>query len=364
VNYFKKYDFSFIGTAFAIFLLGILNLYSATHEKEYYQSWHLYNLQLIKFFIAMVIMFAVSMVHPKNYFRYSYFFYFFNLGLLFLVLAIGHVGMGAQRWLSIGPLKFQPSEMMKISVVLFLARWFTRHDPDRDLGFREIWKPAIFAFLPAILIIKQPDLGTGLLILLITGIMFFYKRLKVKTIIILFFISVVSGVGMYQFGLREYQKKRILTFIKPNEDAKGSGYNAIQSEIAIGSGQLFGKGFKKSSQASLKYLPENHTDFVFSVFNEEHGFFGAMILIALYFILFFRMIKLAMSVLKFYDSMLVIGLMSIFFWHTTINMGMVMGLAPIVGLPLPFMSYGGSSLFTFGICIGMITSISNSKNIF
>jgi rod shape determining protein RodA len=169
---------------------------------------------------------------------------------------------------------------------------------------------------------------------------------------------------MYNYGLKEYQRKRILTFIDPTADAKGSGYNAIQSQIAIGSGRLFGKGFKNSSQASLNYLPENHTDFVFSIYNEEHGFFGSIVLLALYIILLMRFIWLSVSVLRFYDSILAIGLMSIFFWHTFINMSMVMGLMPIVGLPLPLMSYGGSSMLTFGVCIGMATSLSNSRNLF
>lgn len=177
-------------------------------------------------------------------------------------------------------------------------------------------------------------------------------------------IAILSGSLMYKFGLKEYQRRRIHTFVDPQADAKGSGYNAIQSEIAIGSGQLFGKGFMKSSQASLNYLPENKTDFVFSIFNEEHGLFGSIFLIILYIILFYRFIWLAQSVLKVYDSIVSIGIMSVFFWHTFINMGMVTGLLPIVGLPLPLMSYGGSSLLTFGVCLGVATSISNSRTIF
>ena len=169
---------------------------------------------------------------------------------------------------------------------------------------------------------------------------------------------------MYKYGLRDYQRKRIITFLDPTSDPKGAGYNAIQSKIAIGSGQIIGKGFKKSSQASLNYLPENHTDFVFSIYNEEHGFFGSLLLLALYLLLFFRFISLSTSVTKLYESILAIGLMSIFFWHTFINMSMVMGLMPIVGLPLPLMSYGGSSLLTFGICCGLATSISNYRTLF
>jgi len=192
----------------------------------------------------------------------------------------------------------------------------------------------------------------------------FYRRLRWKVIVMLGIISLIGGSVMYQYGLKEYQRKRIIAFVNPDADAKGSGYNAIQSKIAIGSGEFLGKGYKKSTQASLQYLPENHTDFIFSIFNEEHGFFGSLVLISLYIVLFYRFIWLAQAVTKIFDSILAVGLMSIFFWHTFINMGMVMGLMPIVGVPLPLLSYGGTSLLTFMICCGVATSISNSRNFF
>jgi rod shape determining protein RodA len=214
------------------------------------------------------------------------------------------------------------------------------------------------------LVIVQPDLGTGTLVLLIFFIMTFYRKLKWKTIVIIGIIGLFTGTVMYNFGLREYQKKRIITFIDPEFDAKGSGYNAIQSKIAIGSGQFFGKGFRQSSQGALNYLPENHTDFIFAIFNEEHGFVGSVFLIALYLALFYRLLWLASNVNKMFDSLVVVGVLGIFFWHTIINMSMVSGLMPIVGIPLPLMSYGGSSLLTFGICCGVVTSISNARNLF
>jgi rod shape determining protein RodA len=258
----------------------------------------------------------------------------------------------------------QPSEFMKMGLVLALARFFTKVNPERELGFKDLIFPGIIVMVPAIMVIVQPDLGTGMLLLFIFTMMIFYKRLRWNTIATLGVIAVVSGVLMYNFGLKEYQRKRIHTFIDPYQDAKGSGYNAIQSEIAIGSGRLFGKGFKNSSQASLNYLPENHTDFVFAIFNEEHGFFGSVFLIVLYLVFFMRLIWLATSVQRFFDSVLVIGIMSIFFWHAFINMAMVSGLLPIVGIPLPLMSYGGSSMLTFGVGVGIATSISNTRNFF
>jgi rod shape determining protein RodA len=348
----------------AIFLVGVLNLYSSTHAQNHEGLDSLYKSQIVWFFISLSVAIAISFFNPKTFERFSYFGYALTLFLVFLVLLMGKVGMGAQRWLVIGPIRMQPSEFMKMGLVLAMARFFTKVSPEKELGFKELILPGIITMIPAVLVIIQPDLGTGMLLLFIFCMMIFYKRLKWKTIATLGIIALVAGVLMYNFGLKEYQRKRIHTFIDPYADAKGSGYNAIQSEIAIGSGRLFGKGFKNSSQASLNYLPENHTDFVFAIFNEEHGFFGSVFLIILYLVFFTRLIWLATSVQRFYDSVLIIGIMSIFFWHTFINMAMVSGLLPIVGIPLPLMSYGGSSMLTFGVGVGMATSISNSRNFF
>ncbi len=364
LQFLKRYDFSFIGSMCAIFLVGVLNLYSATHSQSHEGLDSLYKSQIVWFFLAVGVAIAISFLNPKTFERFSYVAYIGTLFLVFLVMLMGKVGMGAQRWLVIGPIRMQPSEFMKMGLVLAMARYFSKVTPERPIGFKELILPGIIVMVPAVMVILQPDLGTGMMLLFIFSMMIFYKRLKWKTIGKLGVVALVSGVLMYNFGLREYQKKRIHTFIDPYEDAKGSGYNAIQSEIAIGSGRLFGKGFKNSSQASLNYLPENHTDFVFAIFNEEHGFFGSVFLIILYLVFFMRMVWLATSVQRFYDSVLVIGIMSIFFWHAFINMAMVSGLLPIVGIPLPLMSYGGSSMLTFGVGVGMATSISNSRNFF
>jgi rod shape determining protein RodA len=364
IEFLKRYDFSFIGSMSAIFLVGILNLYSATHSQSSEGLDLLYKSQLMWFGISVSVAIVISFLNPKTFERFSYFGYVMTLFLVFLVMLMGKSGMGAQRWLVLGPIRMQPSEFMKMGLVLALARFFTKVNPEREIGFKELILPGILVMIPAIMVILQPDLGTGMLLLFIFAMMIFYKRMRWRTIATLGIISVLSGVLMYNFGLREYQRKRILTFVDPYQDAKGSGYNAIQSEIAIGSGRLFGKGFKNSSQASLNYLPENHTDFVFAIFNEEHGFFGSVFLIILYLVFFMRMIWLASSVQRFYDSVLVVGIMSIFFWHAFINMAMVSGLLPIVGIPLPLMSYGGSSMLTFGVGVGMATSISNTRNFF
>jgi rod shape determining protein RodA len=349
---------------YAIFFIGALNLYSATHAQTSTKLQSIFGSQLKWFVVANIVVLIISLFPPKSLFRLSYWAYAINLFLLVLVLVMGHKGMGAQRWLVFGGFRLQPSELMKISLALALSRYYARTRPEKALFLKDLIIPFIITIVPTVLIVMQPDLGTGLLLILIFLVISFFKRLRWKSIGVLALIGVVAGMLMYNFGLKNYQKRRILTFINPQADAKGSGYNAIQSQIAIGSGRFLGKGFKNSSQASLNYLPENHTDFVFSIFNEEHGFFGSIVLISLYIILFLRFIWLSGSVLRFFDSVLAIGIMSIFFWHTFINMCMVMGLMPIVGLPLPFMSYGGSSLITFAICIGLATSLSNSRNLF
>lgn len=349
---------------YAIFFIGILNLYSATDGQTSMKLQSIFTSQLKWFFVANIVAIVISLFPPKSLIRVSYWVYLFNVFLLLLVLILGKKGMGAQRWLEFAGFRLQPSELMKISLALALSRYYSRRSPQRQIYLKDLLIPFIITMLPTILIVNQPDLGTGLLLILIFLVISFFKGLRWKSIAIITVMGVISGILMYNFGLKDYQKRRVLTFLNPQADAKGSGYNAIQSQIAIGSGRFLGKGFKNSSQASLNYLPENHTDFVFSIFNEEHGFFGSLVLISLYLILFLRFVWLSGSVLRFYDSILSIGIMSIFFWHTFINMCMVMGLMPIVGLPLPFMSYGGSSLITFGICIGLATGLSNSRNLF
>ncbi|MBY0416418.1 MAG: rod shape-determining protein RodA [Bdellovibrionales bacterium] len=360
----KRYDYSFFGICTAIFIIGILNLYSATHSHGVGPEQGIYKTQILWFCLAWLVGIVVSFIQPKNFYRLAYPSYLVCIVLLIMVLFVGHSALGGQRWIGIAGIKFQPSEVVKMSVVLVLARWYSKASPEQETGFKELIIPFLITFFPAIMVIIQPDLGTGMLTLLIFFLITFYRKLKWKTIVIIGLMGIVTGTVMYNFGLREYQKKRIITFLDPEFDAKGSGYNAIQSKIAIGSGQFFGKGFRQSSQGALNYLPENHTDFIFAIFNEEHGFVGSVFLVALYLALFYRLLWLASNVNKMFDSIVVVGVLGIFFWHTLINMSMVSGLMPIVGIPLPLMSYGGSNLLTFGICCGVVTSISNARNLF
>lgn len=364
LDLFKKYDFSFLITVSTIFIIGLANLFSATANSNDLSVAGLYKTQLFWFCLSMVVAIGLSLIRTKTIFRLSWPFYLINVLLLLSVLLLGTKVMGATRWINLGFFRFQPSEFMKIALVLVLARFFAGDNYFRGMSFKDLIIPTIITMVPAILIIKQPDLGTGLVLIFIFAMLSFYVGLRWKIIIILLLLAIATGAVAYRFVLKEYQKNRIMAFLNPKLELKGIGYNANQSKIAIGSGQFFGKGFQKSSQANLNYLPENHTDFVFSIFNEEHGLFGSIVLICLYLFLFFRFLWLASSVNSPYDSILVVGIMSIFFCHTIINMSMVTGLMPIVGIPLPLMSYGGSNLLTIGICCGIATSISNSRTIF
>ncbi len=361
---FKKYDFSIFATISTIFIIGLANLYSATANSTDLSVAGLYKTQIFWFFVALMVGISMSFIKTKTIYRFSWPIYLFNLLLLFLIFVIGTKVMGATRWIGFGFFRFQPSEFMKISLVLVLARFFAGENYLRGVNFKDLIIPGILSAIPALLIIKQPDLGTGLVLLAIFAILSFYVGLKWKVIGILAFLAILVGAFSYRFVLKDYQKNRIMAFLNPKLELKGIGYNANQSKIAIGSGRFFGKGFQKSSQANLNYLPENHTDFVFSIYNEEHGLFGSLVLISLYLFLFFRFLRLGLSANNPFDSILVIGIMGVLFFHTIINMFMVTGLVPIVGIPLPLMSYGGSSLLTIGICCGIATSISNSRTIF
>ena len=269
LDLFKKYDFSFFLIVSAIFCIGLGNLFSATANSSDKSVAGLYKMQLIWFCLAMLVGFVVSFVRTKTIFRLSWPFYLINVFLLLIVLFFGSRVMGATRWINLGFFKIQPSEFMKITLVFVLARFFSGDNYFRGMNFKDLIIPTIITMFPALIIIKQPDLGTGMVLIFIFAMLAFYVGLQWKIIGILLLMGILTGIGAYRFVLKDYQKNRIMAFLDPKLELKGIGYNANQSKIAIGSGQFFGKGFQKSSQANLNYLPENHTDFVFSIFNEE-----------------------------------------------------------------------------------------------
>jgi rod shape determining protein RodA len=358
----KKFNWTLIILMFVIFGIGIVNLLSATGVED--KSLGLYKTQLLWFGLGMGLMAVILLFHYSVFSRIAYLIYFTNLLLLVAVLVAGKSSLGAKRWIGFGALRIQPSEFMKLSLVIGLAKYFENDRTVGGYGLKELLLPALLVAIPAGLIMLQPDLGTALIILATFGTMMLFMKIEKKTLIgILACVAIIVPTA-YQFALQPYQKQRIVSFIDPMSDPKGAGYNSIQSMIAVGSGQLTGKGWKKGTQSQLNFLPEHHTDFIFSGFSEEWGFFGGAVLVALYLVFMMNGLSVAYQSHDKFGVLLAIGIMTIFFWHIFINMGMVMGMLPIVGVPLPFMSYGGSSLITSIVGVAILTNIANKKFMF
>jgi rod shape determining protein RodA len=360
----KKFDWSLIGICLAIFTIGVLNLYSATFNEFVGRGLRYWQSQLIWFGVGSVAGTVILMIHYKILSRFAYPIYFATLILLVLVLVAGKQTLGARRWVGFGGFYLQPSEFMKLAAVLAMAKYFEAEKVTSGYKLREIWLPAVMIMVPVGLIMLQPDLGTAMIVLLTFGSMMLFIRIERRSILIVAASAMITAPLAYKYGLKPYQRQRIHSFINPMSDPKGSGYNSIQSMIAVGSGQFMGKGFKKGTQSQLNFLPEHHTDFIFSVFSEEHGFLGALVLIALYLIFFLTSLNIAYVSHDKFGTLLALGIIMIFFWHVFINIGMVCGILPIVGVPLPFMSYGGSSLITSLIGIAILTNISNKRFMF
>lgn len=358
----KKFNWSLIALEAMLFGIGIWNLMSATGVQD--KSLGLYKSQLLWFGIGMCATAVILLFHYTVFSRLAYIIYFANLVLLGSVLVFGKSSLGAKRWLGIGALRIQPSEFMKLSVVICLAKYFETDQTVGGYGIKDLVLPGLLVGLPALLIMLQPDLGTALIILLTFVSMMLFMRIQPKTLLAILISAAVALPAVYKFALKPYQRQRLVSFVNPESDPKGSGYNSIQSMIAVGSGQLFGKGYKKGTQSQLNFLPEHHTDFIFSVFSEEHGFVGCMILVALYLIFMSNGLSVAYQSHDKFGVLLALGIMTIFFWHIFINTGMVMGLLPIVGVPLPFLSYGGSSLVTSILGVAILTNIANKKFMF
>lgn len=358
----KKFNWTLLILEVVLFGVGIWNLTSATGVQD--KSLGLYRNQLLWFGIGMAFTAVILLFHYSFLSRTAYLIYFANLLLLVAVLVFGKATLGAKRWIGFGALRIQPSEFMKLSVVICLAKYFETDRTVGGYGFKELFLPTMLVMIPAGLIMLQPDLGTALIILLTFGSLMLFMRIKPKTLAIIALCGATALPAIYQFGLKPYQRQRIISFLDPMADPKGSGYNSIQSMIAVGSGQLVGKGYGKGTQSQLNFLPEHHTDFIFSVFSEEHGFVGCMILISIYLVFLLNGLSVGYQSHDKFGVILALGIITIFFWHIFINMGMVMGLLPIVGVPLPFLSYGGSSLVTSILGVAVLTNIANKKFMF
>jgi rod shape determining protein RodA len=283
------------------------------------------------------------------------------VGLLVAVLVLGKSVYGAKRWLSLGFLNLQPSELAKISILLLGAKLLSKESENLDWG--SLAKILAIGALPAGLVILEPDLGSGLSLILLLGGIIIFRGLTtkvIKTAVIVFPFLVPLG----WFVLHDYQKQRILTFLNPGRDPLGAGYHIIQSQIAIGSGRFWGKGFLSGTQSQLRFLPEKHTDFAFSVFGEEWGFFGSVFLLLLFCLFLYQIFVTARGAKDRFGAFLAAGVFFYFFWQILINMGMVLGLMPVVGIPLPFISYGGSSTLVNFCLVGLVLNVSMRRYIF
>jgi rod shape determining protein RodA len=356
----RNIDYILLISIFILGLVSIVTMYSTDGGEILYHT----KSHFVRFLIFFPMMIILSFINLKFWHTTSYLFYAIVLGLLIWVSLYGVQASGSRRWINLYFLNLQPSELMKIGVILCLAKFFHRIRLEKTNNFASILISVTIIIVPTTLVVSQPDLGTSILIA-ITGFMVLWLTgLKVKYFMysgILFLISLPFVISF----LKPYQKLRILTFINPDRDPLGAGYQIIQSKIAVGSGGLTGKGFLKGTQSYLDFLPEKHTDFIFTLFSEEFGFYGSILLLILYAIIIFRVVRIGLISRSFFARIFCFSFAFAIFLYVSINMSMVLGLLPIVGSPLPIMSYGGSSMLTtmIGFSIVMSAKINYNQNI-
>ncbi len=349
-------SFSYVLLVLILGAIGITILYSAANG-----SWNPWaSKQLIRFSMGFVLMMTLAFVDLRWFLRYAYWFYFLVLGLLIAVEIGGHIGMGAQRWINLGFMKLQPSELMKIALVLALARYFNSANLQSIESIKGIIIPSIMVILPVILVMIQPDLGTAIMLLLTAGAMFFAVGVQLWK----FAALICSGVAALPLAwhfLHNYQKNRVLTFLDPERDPLGAGYHIIQSKIALGSGGIFGKGFLNGTQSHLNFLPEKHTDFIFTMLSEEFGMIGGVLVIILNLLIIGYSYFFALRSASYFGKLMAVGLASSYFLYVVINISMVLGMLPVVGVPLPLISYGGTVIMSVMAGFGLILAVNINR---
>jgi rod shape determining protein RodA len=355
----EHFDWGLLLLVLAVTACGLTVLYSAVMAGWQGNGLHpLFERQLVWMGAGGGIMAVCLFFDFQNLNKLHLFIYAGCVMLLLGVLFFGQSGGGSQRWLSLGGISIQPSELMKIALIISLASVYSTMVSPEGLNFRQLLRPAVLCMVPVGLIIHQPDLGTGLMLLLIAGSMTLFVKVEKKVLLILSGLGACIVPVVWFFGLKAYQKTRILTFLDPDRDPLGTGYHIIQSKIAIGSGMITGKGFLQGTQNALSFLPEQHTDFILSVLAEEWGLVGCTVLLVLYFMLICWGLNVAYNCRNMFGAILALGITSMVFWQIFINVGMVMGLMPVVGMPLPLVSYGGSSVITNMVGFGILLNIS------
>jgi len=361
-NYFQKSNQSFKEKFFAldfmliflILLLGTISLFAMYSSERGNFSYHTQS-HLYRFSVFFLLFIVISFFKIQFWYKSAYLFYFSVLVLLFAVDWFGIVASGSKRWISLFFINLQPSELMKVSLIVFLARYYNKIPSQNVHNIKYIIIPFLSFMIPVFLVVSQPDLGTAVLIAITGLIIIWLTGFRIKYFLYSFFVLICLVPVGISF-LKPYQKSRILTFLNPERDPLGAGYQIIQSKIAVGSGGLFGKGFLQGSQSYLDYLPEKHTDFIFTLFSEEFGFVGAVFILIIYALIIYRIALVGRNSRNNFARLFCYGFAAAFFVYVTVNMAMVLGLLPIVGAPLPIMSYGGSSMLSVMIGLGIVMS--------
>ncbi|WP_321372310.1 rod shape-determining protein RodA [uncultured Desulfuromusa sp.] len=358
----SNFDWVLLFTVLVLAGAGIINLFSAT-SSLHSMATPLYLKQLLWLSGGVTIALIICLFDYRHLEHFAVHFYGLSVGMLIYVLLVGKTAMGAARWIDLGFFNVQPGEVIKIAIILLLARIFAKTANPFGYNLSELWGPALWLLLPVVLILKEPDLGTAAMVIFIAVTMLLFAGIKRGTLICLGILGVLVAVAGW-FGLHDYQRARIRTFMNPEADPLGSGYHIIQSKIAVGSGGFWGKGFIQGTQSQLSFLPERHTDFAFSVFAEEWGFAGSFTLLFLYLFLIVWGLYIARRAADRFGLFLAVGVTAMIFWHIVVNLGMVIGLLPVVGVPLPLFSYGGTSMVTTMIGVGLLLNVSMRRFMF
>ena len=348
---FKNFDYLLLGCILLLGFISLATMYSTDGGKILFHT----KSHFVKLLVFTFMMLIISFINIKFWFVIGYLFYIIVIALLIWTYVFGIESSGSQRWMDLYFINLQPSELMKICIILCLAKYFHRMKLENVNSIYTILTSLIIILLPMGLIIVQPDLGTSLLIAMSGVAVLWFAGINHKYFIYTMVGFLISLPFIISF-LKPYQKLRVLTFLNPDRDPLGAGYQIIQSKIAVGSGGLFGKGFLKGTQSYLEFLPEKHTDFIFTLFSEEFGFVGSTILLLIYAVIIYRIVIIGASSRSYFSKIFCYSFAASIFIYITINMSMVLGLLPIVGSPLPIMSYGGSSMLATMIGFGVVMS--------
>jgi rod shape determining protein RodA len=359
----KYIDWGLVGLTLILGILGLIILYSAVTAGASAPQKSLCEKQMIWFCVGLTAMSVFSLFNYKMLDQWGPGIYLIAIALLVCVLLFGKHVSGSRRWLTMGPLTIQPSEIVKIAVIIILARYYAKRANTKGFTIKELIIPTILVMIPFTLIVKQPDLGTAGLVLLTAASMTVFVKIERRSFMYIIGGCLVTIPLIWSFLLKGYQKQRVLTFLNPDRDPLGAGYHIIQSKIAIGSGMLLGKGFLKGTQNALSFLPEQHTDFILSVLAEEWGFVGVGLILLVYLLMIAWGLNIAHRCRDPFGTILSVGITAMIFWQVFINVGMVMGLFPVVGVPLPLISYGGSSVVTCLAGIGILMGVSVRRHI-